>query len=99
MLGLCALAVGGLDPGGGAGIVADLRAFEAVGVFGCAAVALVTVQSTDGLRSSTALPCRLVLQQAKEVTRVQRVRAVKIGALGSVSNVRAVARWLSSSVD
>jgi hydroxymethylpyrimidine/phosphomethylpyrimidine kinase len=97
MLGFCALAVGGLDPGGGAGIAADLRAFAAVGVFGCAALALVTVQSTDGLESSTALPSRLVMQQVREVTRVQRVRAVKIGALGSSANVRAVARWLSAS--
>jgi hydroxymethylpyrimidine/phosphomethylpyrimidine kinase len=99
MLGLCALAVGGVDPGGGAGIAADLRAFQAVGVFGCAAVTLVTVQSTDGLRSSTVLLPRLVLEQAKEVTRAQRVLAVKIGALGSLGNVRAVARWLSSSID
>ena len=52
----CALAIGGLDPGGGAGIAADLRAFAAAGVFGCAAVALVTVQSTAGLRSVRAIP-------------------------------------------
>jgi len=90
----CALAIGGLDPGGGAGIVADLRAFAAAGVFGCAALAVLTVQSTAGLRSVHALPASEVLAQASEVLRHQRVRAVKIGALGSQANVRAVARLL-----
>jgi hydroxymethylpyrimidine/phosphomethylpyrimidine kinase len=90
----CALAIGGLDPGGGAGIAADLRAFAAAGVFGCAAVAVVTVQSTAGLRAVRAIPPREVVAQAAEVLRHQRVRAVKVGALGSEANVRAVARLL-----
>jgi hydroxymethylpyrimidine/phosphomethylpyrimidine kinase len=90
----CALSIGGLDPGGGAGLAADLRAFATAGVFGCAAIAVVTVQSTAGLRSVRALPAREVVAQAGEVLRHQRVRAVKIGALGSEANVRAVARLL-----
>ncbi|MGD0526971.1 MAG: bifunctional hydroxymethylpyrimidine kinase/phosphomethylpyrimidine kinase [Polyangiaceae bacterium] len=95
----CALAIGGLDPGGGAGIAADLRAFAAAGVFGCAAIAVVTVQSTDGLRSVRALAPREVVAQAGEVLRHQRVLAVKIGALGSEANVRAVARLLGRLPD
>jgi len=95
----CALAIGGLDPGGGAGIGADLRAFAAAGVFGCAALAVVTVQSTAGLRSVRALAAREVVAQAGEVLRHQRVRAVKVGALGSEANVRAVARLLARYAD
>jgi hydroxymethylpyrimidine/phosphomethylpyrimidine kinase len=93
----CALAIGGLDPGGGAGIAADLRAFEAAGAFGCAAVALVTVQSTAGLRSARPAPAAEVTAQAREVLRHQRVRAIKVGALGSAENTRAVARLLASN--
>ncbi len=91
----CALAIGGLDPGGGAGIAADLRAFHAAGVFGCAVVAVMTVQSTDGLASTRPVAARLIVEQAQEVMRAQRVGAIKLGALGSVSNVRAVASLLS----
>jgi hydroxymethylpyrimidine kinase/phosphomethylpyrimidine kinase len=90
----CALTIGGLDPGGGAGIAADLRAFHAAGVFGCAAVAVVTVQSTAGLRSARSLPARQVREQVEEVLTHQRVRAIKLGALGSRENVLAVARIL-----
>jgi hydroxymethylpyrimidine/phosphomethylpyrimidine kinase len=91
----CALTIGGLDPGGGAGIVADLRAFAAAGAFGCAAVALTTVQSTAGMRSARYASPRDVVSQAEEVLRSQRVRAVKVGALGSRRNVQAVARLLA----
>lgn len=92
----CALTIGGLDPGGGAGIAADLRGFHAAGVFGCAAIAVVTVQSTAGLRSARPIPARQLAAQAEEVLSNQRVRAIKVGALGSRENVLAVARILAS---
>jgi hydroxymethylpyrimidine/phosphomethylpyrimidine kinase len=90
----CALTIAGLDPGGGAGIAADLRAFAAAGAFGCAVVALLTVQSTSGLGATRSVSSHLVVSQATEVLRHQDVRVVKTGALGSFENVRAVAAWL-----
>lgn len=91
----CALAIGGLDPGGGAGIAADLRAFTRAGVFGGAVVAVLTVQSTRGLELARTVSPRLVVAQLDEVVRTQRVRALKIGALGARANVVALAEWLA----
>jgi hydroxymethylpyrimidine/phosphomethylpyrimidine kinase len=91
----CALSIGGLDPGGGAGLAADLRAFAIAGVFGCAAAAALTVQSTSGLKSVRAVSPDLVAQQAREVINNQSVRAIKIGALASIANVRKVAELLA----
>jgi hydroxymethylpyrimidine/phosphomethylpyrimidine kinase len=90
----CALAVGGFDPGGGAGVLADVRAFERAGAFACAAVALTTVQSTAGIRSVHVEPARRLTAQIREVLDHQDVRAIKVGALGSLENVRALAREL-----
>lgn len=90
----CALSIAGLDPGGGAGIAADLRAFAKAGAFGCAALALTTVQSTRGLQRVVPLQSALVVAQAREVLEHQHVRAVKLGALGSRANVHAVAALL-----
>ncbi|MGD0675896.1 MAG: hydroxymethylpyrimidine/phosphomethylpyrimidine kinase [Polyangiaceae bacterium] len=90
----CALAIGGLDPGGGAGIAADLRAFSAAGVFGCAAVAVITIQSTARLVRVRPVAARDVEDQIRHVLAHQRVEAVKVGALGTRSNVVAVARLL-----
>jgi hydroxymethylpyrimidine/phosphomethylpyrimidine kinase len=95
----CALAIGGLDPGGGAGIIADLRAFAAAGAFGCAAIAVLTVQSTAGLRAVRAIPARELVAQASEVLAHQRVRSIKVGALGSRNNIRALARLLARHTD
>jgi hydroxymethylpyrimidine/phosphomethylpyrimidine kinase len=91
----CALAIGGLDPGGGAGILADLRGFHAAGAFGCAVVSLMTVQSTSGLEAAEPCAPKQILSQARAVLKHERVRAVKIGALGNAQNVRAVAELLS----
>ncbi|MEP7124475.1 MAG: hydroxymethylpyrimidine/phosphomethylpyrimidine kinase [Byssovorax sp.] len=91
-----ALTIAGLDPSGGAGIAADLRAFAAAGAWGAAVCAALTVQSTRGVRAVRAVATRLVIAQADEVLGDARVRAIKTGALGSAANVRAVARLIEA---
>lgn len=83
----CALSVAGLDPSGGAGFLADLKAFHAAGAWGCAAAAVLTVQSTAGLASVVPVDTALVRAQAERIFRHQTVRAWKTGALGSTGNV------------
>jgi hydroxymethylpyrimidine/phosphomethylpyrimidine kinase len=90
----CVLLVGGLDPGGGAGVLADARAVARAGAFGCAAAAVLTVQSTSGMRAATPVGARELIAECTEVVEHQRVRAIKVGALGSDDNVRAVGDFL-----
>ncbi len=90
----CALTISGLDPSGGAGLFADLRAFAAASVWGCGVVTVVTVQSTAGVLSTHPVPTRQVLDQIRELCARQRIRSIKIGALGSRPNVKGVARLL-----
>jgi hydroxymethylpyrimidine/phosphomethylpyrimidine kinase len=91
----CVLLVGGLDPGGGAGVLADARAVSRAGAFGCAAITVLTVQSTSGMRSATPVSSRQVIAECTEVVKHQRVRAIKVGALGSEDNVKAVGDFLA----
>ncbi|MCS6900500.1 MAG: hydroxymethylpyrimidine/phosphomethylpyrimidine kinase [Myxococcales bacterium] len=86
----CALTIAGLDPSGGAGIAADLRGFAEAGVWGCAACAVLTVQSTAGLRSVLPTPPSHLRAVLDELLAHQRICAVKTGALGSTANVRVV---------
>lgn len=86
----CVLVMAGLDPGGGAGIAADVRAVSRARAFAAPVVTAITVQSTAGLARVVAVDAALVVAQAREVLAHQRVRAIKIGALANAANVRAV---------
>jgi len=86
-----ALTIAGSDSSGGAGIVADLKTFEALGVWGTAAVTAVTAQNTRGVRASLVLPPWLVRAQIDAIASDVRVEAAKTGMLGSAEVVRAVA--------
>ncbi len=91
----CVLAIGGLDPGAGAGVLADARAILRAGAFSCAAIAVLTVQSTSGMRAATPVSRRELLAECTEVVKHQRVRAIKVGALGSHENTRAIGDFLA----
>ncbi len=86
-----ALSIAGSDSGGGAGIQADLKAFARCGVHGMSAITAITAQNTLGVDAVHALPPETVLAQVRAVVADIGVDAVKVGMLGSVEIVHAVA--------
>ena len=90
-----ALTIAGTDSGGGAGVVADLKTFEAHGVWGCCAVVAVTAQNTLGVQAFAALPADLVRQQIESVVTDIGVDAAKTGMLASAELVSTVAAAVS----
>ena len=44
------LSIAGSDPSGGAGIQADLKTFQHFGIYGMAAISLITVHNTLGIK-------------------------------------------------
>jgi len=84
------LSVAGSDPSGGAGVQADLKTFEALGVEGCAIPVALTVQNSRGVARVEAVSPQLVAEQLDAVLSDAQVRAVKIGMLASAEIVRAV---------
>lgn len=91
-----ALSIAGLDPSGGAGLSADLRAFAAAGVWGAAACAALTVQSTRGVSAVHAVDTALLVAQVEALLADLRLTAIKTGALGSAANADAVASLLAA---
>ncbi|MDQ3821472.1 MAG: bifunctional hydroxymethylpyrimidine kinase/phosphomethylpyrimidine kinase, partial [Acidobacteriota bacterium] len=47
-----ALTIAGLDPSGGAGVIADAKTFSAFGCLATAAVTSLTFQNTKGVRGA-----------------------------------------------
>jgi hydroxymethylpyrimidine kinase/phosphomethylpyrimidine kinase len=91
-----ALTIAGSDSVGGAGLQADLKAFEAVGVHGCSVVTCVTSQNTKGVSSIFVLPPREVANQIRSVMEDVKLDAVKTGMLYSPEIVRTVASQLKA---
>lgn len=90
-----ALTIAGSDSGGGAGIQADLKAFAAAGVHGTSAIAALTAQNTIGVTRIEAVSAEMIVAQVEAVASDLDVGAVKIGMLGSVETIEAVARALA----
>ena len=87
-----ALSIAGSDPSGGAGIQADLKTFHQRGVYGMAAVTLLTVQNTRRVSAVEVLAPELVEAQVREAINDIPPGAAKTGALGDEKTVRMLAR-------
>jgi hydroxymethylpyrimidine/phosphomethylpyrimidine kinase len=86
-----ALTIAGSDPSGGAGIQADLKTFHQHGVYGAAAITLLTVQNTQRVSDVVVMDPHLVGRQIDAVLEDIPPHAAKTGALGTARVVRAVA--------
>lgn len=85
-----ALTIAGSDPSGGAGLQADLKTFHQHGVYGMAAVTLLTVQNTQSVSRVEVMRGDLVREQVEAVFADVKVGAVKTGALGNADVINAV---------
>jgi hydroxymethylpyrimidine/phosphomethylpyrimidine kinase len=88
------LSIAGSDSGAGAGIQADLKAFAACGVYGMTAITAITAQNTVGVSAIHTVPAKIILAQVRAVLADIGVDAVKIGMLGNVPTIKAVATAL-----
>ena len=86
-----ALSIAGSDSGGGAGIQADLKAFAHAGVHGATAITAVTVQNTVAVSGVETISPEIIAAQVRAVADDLGVDAVKIGMLGDVATIQAVA--------
>jgi hydroxymethylpyrimidine/phosphomethylpyrimidine kinase len=93
-----ALTIAGIDPSGGAGIYADLKAFSALGAYGCGVVAALTAQNTQAVTGIHGVPPDFVRLQLDTLFADVRIDTAKIGMLGTAPIARAVAEGLAGPV-
>ena len=89
-----ALTIAGSDSGGGAGIQADLRTFNAAGVYGCSVITAVTAQNPRQVAGIAAIAPEMVKSQLECVFSAIAVKAVKTGMLANAKIVETVAEVL-----
>jgi hydroxymethylpyrimidine/phosphomethylpyrimidine kinase len=87
-----ALTIAGSDPGGGAGIQADLKTFSALRVYGMAVVAAMTAQNTVGIRAVAEVAPDFVAVQLDAVLADIPPDATKTGMLMTAEVIKTVAQ-------
>ena len=87
------------DPSGGAGIQADLLTLASMGCHPLTVITAITVQDTSGVEGIQAIDADWVADQARAILEDVPVAAFKIGVLGSVENVAAIAEIVSDYPD
>jgi hydroxymethylpyrimidine/phosphomethylpyrimidine kinase len=87
------------DPSGGAGLQADILTISSMGCHPLLAVTAITVQDTSGVEDVMAIDPEWVADQARAMLEDVPVAAFKIGLLGSVENIAAIAEILADYPD
>src|SRR5687767_5277534 len=86
------LSIAGLDPSGGAGIVADIKTISALGCFPAAAITSITFQNTTGVFGAEHQTAATLRSQVEPIVRDLTVAAAKTGMLPTAEIVAEVAR-------
>jgi len=90
------LTVAGSDSGGGAGIQADIKTCEALGVFACTAIVALTAQNTKGVHGVHPVPVDFIEAQVRAVVDDFDVSCVKTGMLPTQEIIDSVAKYLQN---
>ncbi|MEZ5741532.1 MAG: bifunctional hydroxymethylpyrimidine kinase/phosphomethylpyrimidine kinase [Burkholderiaceae bacterium] len=89
------LSIAGVDPSGGAGVLADIKAFSAHRAYGCAVITALTAQNTRAVDGVVLTDPAFVRVQMRTLFADVRIDAIKIGMLGDARIIEAVADELA----
>ena len=88
------LSIAGIDPSGGAGLLADVKAISACGAYACGVAAALTAQNTCGVDGVMPVPKEFVRAQLDTLWADVEIDAVKIGMLNDAEVISVVAEAL-----
>ena len=90
------LSIAGYDPSGGAGILADIKTFAALGGYGVAAITSITYQNTVAVRGATHQTAAELEAQLQPVLDDFTIAALKTGMLPTAETIRATAQVVTA---
>ncbi len=91
------LTIAGLDPSGGAGIIADIKTFSAFGCFATAAITSITFQNTTGVFGAIHQTAESVRGQVEPIVADFEISALKTGMLPTHEVIVEVARLVQAN--
>lgn len=91
------LSIAGLDPSGGAGVIADIKTFFAFGCFPAAAISSVTFQNTQAVYGAVSQTAETIRQQVEPIFADYTVDAIKTGMLPTREVIEEIAGLIGRS--
>jgi hydroxymethylpyrimidine kinase/phosphomethylpyrimidine kinase len=91
------LSIAGLDPSGGAGVIADIKTFFAFGCFPAAAVTSVTFQNTTAVLGAIHQSAEAIRGQVEPILSDYQIAALKTGMLPTRETIVETARLISEN--
>ena len=91
------LTIAGLDPSGGAGIIADIKTFTAFGCFAAAAVTSITFQNTTRVFGAVHQTAETLCGQVEPVINDFNISALKTGMLPTREIIEETARLVKTN--
>jgi hydroxymethylpyrimidine kinase/phosphomethylpyrimidine kinase/thiamine-phosphate diphosphorylase len=85
------MTIAGSDPGGGAGIQADLKTITLLGSYGTSSITVLTAQNTLGVHGLSPAPAGFIVKQAEAVLDDIGIDTLKTGMLYNAEIVKSVA--------
>jgi len=92
------LTIAGSDPSGNAGIQADIRTCERLGVKSISAITAITSQSLTHLSGIYPVPSDILTQQLSSSAEGEKLDSIKIGMVWNSANIRAIMLFLKSTM-
>lgn len=89
------MSIAGVDPSGGAGVFADLKTFQAIGVYGTGIVTALTAQNPYKFFSTLPVSPDYIEEQIDSVMDSYEVEFIKTGMLYSPEIIKLVARKIT----
>lgn len=86
------MSIAGVDPSGGAGIFADIKTFQALGVYGTGIVTALTAQNPQKMYTLKAIETSYVEEQIDAVLDTYNVEYIKTGMLYSTDIIKSVSK-------
>lgn len=86
------MSIAGVDPSGGAGIFADIKTFQALGVYGTGIVTALTAQNPQKMYSLKAIETSYVEEQIDAILDTYNVEYIKTGMLYSTDITKSVSK-------
>jgi hydroxymethylpyrimidine/phosphomethylpyrimidine kinase len=88
------LTIAGFDPSAGAGILADIKAFEHCNVYGQAVCTALTVQNENDFKKPNWLAWLQIKSQLQILSRVRDFNYIKIGLVENPETLERILKWL-----